>query len=102
MRSLEGDHQCHDFAGAQTARAAPMSARGRQQAPMPSGGKRSVKVIEIAKQSYNVHRRAPGKDWFGLYRVDPLARSCPEPCLDRTRVGVEFFGESPWSKARRM
>ena len=58
-RSLKSHHQCHSFTYAEANCTAPMPTGARQQALPPDRGKGLVEVVEIAKQGYPVHGRAP-------------------------------------------
>src|SRR3954447_13652524 len=84
--SLKGHDQRHELAHAEPDRSAAMPTRSRQQAFLSDRGKGLVEVVEIAKQGYKVHRRAPERKWLGNHRVDHLTLSCQEPCLGRTHV----------------
>jgi hypothetical protein len=61
-----------------------MSAGRQQQAYLPDWGKDLIEVIEIAKQGYKVHRRAPERKWFGNHRVSHLPSPAENP------ASVEF------------
>src|SRR3954466_7934391 len=71
IRVLKGHDQRHDFTHTQAIRTLSMTTRRRQQMLLPNGGKRLIKIIQIAKKSYNVHRRAPNIEvGLGNLRVD--------------------------------